>query len=143
MTIRAMLASVCALLLTQAPAQAAWPDSGQLRSVDNVFKAYGASTPGCALGVYHDGAIAYARGYGMADLERGVRITPDSLFDVGSVSKQFSAAVLVNRAAPACGDAAVRAALASPRDLGVSAMAERRESFTDHAVLEYRHLEHQ
>ena len=82
-------------LLAQAPVQAAWLDSAQIRSVDRVFKAYGPGTPGCALGVFHGGAIAYARGYGMADLERGARITPDSLFDIGSVSKQFSAAAIL------------------------------------------------
>ncbi|HZT13903.1 MAG TPA: serine hydrolase domain-containing protein, partial [Candidatus Baltobacteraceae bacterium] len=85
----------CLALLVQAPVQAAWLDSAQIRSVDRVFRAYGPETPGCALGVFHNGAISYARGYGMADLERGVRITSDSLFDVGSVSKQFSAAAIL------------------------------------------------
>jgi CubicO group peptidase (beta-lactamase class C family) len=65
-------------------------------SVDVVFARYDATNvPGCALGIFRNGAIAYARGYGMADLERNVRITPASLFDVGSVSKQFSAAAIL------------------------------------------------
>ncbi len=69
---------------------------GAARSrVDAVFKQYEApDTPGCALGIFHNGAIVYARGYGMADLEHGVRITPASVFDVGSVSKQFAAAAM-------------------------------------------------
>lgn len=67
-----------------------------LPQVDAVFQKYdAANVPGCALGIFRDGAIAYARGYGMADLERNVRITPASLFDVGSVSKQFSAAAIL------------------------------------------------
>jgi CubicO group peptidase (beta-lactamase class C family) len=61
--------------------------------VDSVFSEYDRSdAPGCALGVFRGGRIAYARGYGMADLERGVRITPATLFDIGSTSKQFAAA---------------------------------------------------
>src|SRR5207247_8814528 len=48
-------------------------------------------TPGCALAVYRDGRIAYERGYGLADLEHDVPITPASVFYVGSLSKQFTA----------------------------------------------------
>ncbi len=70
-------------------------DAPQRKRVDAVFAQYDApNVPGCALGVFRDGAIAYARGYGMADLERNVRITPGSVFDVGSVSKQFAAAAI-------------------------------------------------
>lgn len=81
---------VLALLLAVLPLSAP-----QRAGVDALFNTYNASTPGCALGVYRDGAISYARGYGMADLERRVPITADSLFDVGSISKQFAAASIV------------------------------------------------
>jgi CubicO group peptidase (beta-lactamase class C family) len=50
-----------------------------------------ATSPGCALGVFQNGRIAYERGYGMADLERDVAIQPSSVFYVGSLSKQFTA----------------------------------------------------
>src|SRR5437867_1951474 len=61
--------------------------------INAVFKQYERKdSPGCALGVYRNGMIAYARGFGMADLERGVPITPATLFDLGSTSKQFTAA---------------------------------------------------
>lgn len=66
------------------------------RAVDSVFAAYDRSdAPGCAVGVMVDGRLAYAKGYGMADLEHGLAITPTSVFRVGSVSKQFTAAVMV------------------------------------------------
>ena len=48
-------------------------------------------SPGCALGIYKDGAIVYERGYGMADLEHDVPIAPDTPFYISSVSKQFTA----------------------------------------------------
>jgi CubicO group peptidase (beta-lactamase class C family) len=60
--------------------------------VDELFREYDRSdAPGCALGVYRDGKILYARGYGMANLELGVANTPQTVFDIGSTSKQFSA----------------------------------------------------
>src|SRR5437868_15113404 len=60
--------------------------------VDSVFRAFDRTdSPGCALGVYQDGAIRYARGYGMASLEHGVPLSPRSVLDVGSISKQFTA----------------------------------------------------
>jgi CubicO group peptidase (beta-lactamase class C family) len=70
-------------------------DSFAVRA-DSVFRAFDRSdAPGCALGVYRDGRIAYARGYGMANLELGVAITPRTVFDVGSVSKQFAALTML------------------------------------------------
>lgn len=64
----------------------------EIGKVDEIFKDYAkADSPGCALGVYRDGAIVYAQGYGMASLELGVPITPRTVFDIGSTSKQFTA----------------------------------------------------
>jgi len=60
--------------------------------VDAIFHDYDRSdSPGCALGVYRDGRIVYERGYGMANLELGVANSPQSVFDIGSTSKQFTA----------------------------------------------------
>ena len=47
-------------------------------------------SPGCALGVYKDGQIIYKQGYGMADLENDIPITPATVFHVASMSKQFT-----------------------------------------------------
>ncbi|HEU4585104.1 MAG TPA: serine hydrolase, partial [Gemmatimonadaceae bacterium] len=91
-----LLALVVALVAHPLAAQATGPralSAAERARVDSVFSEYDRSdAPGCALGVFRDGGIAYARGYGMADLERGVRITPATLFDIGSTSKQFAAA---------------------------------------------------
>ncbi|HVQ54903.1 MAG TPA: serine hydrolase domain-containing protein [Thermoanaerobaculia bacterium] len=60
--------------------------------VDAIFRDVDRSdSPGCAVGVYRDGQIAYARGYGMANLELHVGNTSQTVFDIGSVSKQFTA----------------------------------------------------
>lgn len=61
-------------------------------AVDAIFAQFtSAGSPGCALGVYRDGKMLYAKGYGLANLESQVPITPASVFDIGSTSKQFTA----------------------------------------------------
>lgn len=64
--------------------------------VDSVFSAFDDTrSPGCAVGVRRDGETVLARGYGMANLEHGIPITPESVFRIGSVSKQFTAAAVL------------------------------------------------
>ena len=63
--------------------------------VDRIFAAFNNHTPGCAVGVAHQGSVVLKAGYGMADLERNVTITPDTIFESGSVAKQFTAAALM------------------------------------------------
>lgn len=62
--------------------------------VDSVFSRYSATTPGCAVGVYQNGATIFAKGYGLANVEYDAPITPTTPFIVGSVSKQFTAAAI-------------------------------------------------
>jgi len=60
--------------------------------VDKIFAQWDTTTtPGCALAVVRDGRIITKRGYGMAKLEDDIIMTPDKIFDIGSVSKQFTA----------------------------------------------------
>jgi len=64
----------------------------EISNIGEIFSDYAKlDSPGCALGVYSNGAIAYTHGYGMASLELGVPITPQTVFDIGSTSKQFTA----------------------------------------------------
>ena len=48
-------------------------------------------TPGYALAIIRNGKIIYRHGYGMADLEHRVAISPSTVFHVASMSKQFTA----------------------------------------------------
>jgi CubicO group peptidase (beta-lactamase class C family) len=71
------------------------PDQVTAR-VDKVFSDLdNYNSPGCALGVYRDGRIAYLHGYGMADLDHDARIEPSTNFHVASMSKQFTAASVI------------------------------------------------
>ncbi|MEP7384721.1 MAG: serine hydrolase domain-containing protein [Gemmatimonadota bacterium] len=61
-------------------------------AIDSIFARYDhTSTPGCALGVFRDDRIVYARGYGMADLNQRVPIGANTVFYIASTSKQFTA----------------------------------------------------
>ncbi len=59
--------------------------------VDEIFAVWdGKQTPGAAVAVVRDGAIIYKKGYGMANLEYDIPISPTSIFHIASVSKQFT-----------------------------------------------------
>ncbi|MCB1844191.1 MAG: serine hydrolase, partial [Halioglobus sp.] len=47
--------------------------------------------PGCAVGVIHRGEYVLKKGYGLANLEYDLPVTPQTVFRTGSVSKQFTA----------------------------------------------------
>src|SRR6266849_5836711 len=52
-------------------------------------------SPGCALAVARGGKIIYEKGYGRANIEDDVEITSRTVFDIGSTSKQFTAASIL------------------------------------------------
>ncbi len=51
--------------------------------------------PGGAVAVMRQGKVVFARGYGLANLETRTPATPDTVFHVGSVTKQFTAAAIL------------------------------------------------
>jgi CubicO group peptidase (beta-lactamase class C family) len=90
---RVVLAVV--LVATPGGAQVASSDSAA-RWVDSVLAPFSSpQTPGCAVGVTRAGSLVFAKGYGMADLEHDTPITPDTRFNIASVSKQFTAMSVV------------------------------------------------
>ena len=57
-------------------------------------------SPGAAVLVVQDGEVMYRKGFGQANLEHGIPITPSTVFDIASMSKQFagmSVAMLVEQ----------------------------------------------
>ena len=75
----------------------AGPDS---KRIDAVMKEWARKdSPGCAAAVIQNRKMVHAKGYGMADLERSVPITPKTVFDIGSTSKQFTASAILLLAA--------------------------------------------
>ncbi len=58
--------------------------------VDELFAQWDTeNSPGAAVGIFKDGRIVYARGYGVANLDYGIPLVPQSVLRIGSISKQF------------------------------------------------------
>jgi CubicO group peptidase (beta-lactamase class C family) len=84
---------LCCLTIVLAPCAGAADDLSA--RVDTLFATWDRTdTPGAALVVLRDGQLVHSRGYGMANLEHGVRNTPSTIFHVASLSKQFTAAAI-------------------------------------------------
>ena len=89
-----------ALLPSQAFAQQAAPPAtasaapDRTGEIDKIFGWAMPATPGCVAAASHHGQIVVNRAYGLADIERNVPLSPDSLFDVASIRKQFVAAAV-------------------------------------------------
>ena len=74
----------------QTPAASAQSDIAS--RVDQLFSRFDRpDSPGCALGVIKDGKLIYKKGYGMANLEHDIPVSPATVFNVASASTQFTA----------------------------------------------------
>jgi CubicO group peptidase (beta-lactamase class C family) len=68
----------------------------QAARIDKLFAPWNRpGSPGCVVAVMKGGGIVYEHGFGMADLEHNVEIAPSTVFHVGSISKQFTAAAVL------------------------------------------------
>lgn len=81
-------AAVAAALLIPLPTTA----QDETERIDEIFAWATPSSPGCVLAVSRHGELVFERAYGSADLERHVAMSTESVFDVGSLRKQFLAA---------------------------------------------------
>lgn len=96
-----LAAAVPAMAESAAPAAAAaTPAKEDLRKLADAVLAesYAADGPGAAVVVMQGGTVVYTGARGMADIAGGKPITPDTVFRLGSITKQFAAAVIVQLA---------------------------------------------
>nr|WP_297348085.1 serine hydrolase domain-containing protein [uncultured Glaciecola sp.] len=62
------------------------------KAIDRLFIKWDQqNVPGGAIGIIKDGKLIYAKEYGNADLEHSIKITPSSVFNICSISKEFVA----------------------------------------------------
>ena len=81
----------CFALFGSVPASRA-DDAAPVAKVDKLFEKWdSADSPGAAVAIIKDGMVVYRRGFGSAQLEYNIPITPSTVFHVASVSKQFTA----------------------------------------------------
>ena len=63
----------------------------KLRQVDSLFSEWNNHSPGCVVAIVRNDSLVFAKGYGIANLEYNAANQPSTLYDIGSVSKQFTA----------------------------------------------------
>src|ERR1700761_767636 len=84
----AFLVSICLNSKAQS-----WQDTA--RMIDHFFDRYKPNNPGCQLSISRNGKLIYSRAWGLADLERHVPYTTETITEDGSITKQFTAAAVL------------------------------------------------
>lgn len=71
------------------------PDS-ITKKIDSLFTKWNTpNSPGCTIGIVRNDSLIYAKGYGQANLEYGIANTPETIFHMASISKQFTATAII------------------------------------------------
>lgn len=84
------------VLAVAAAAQVTAPHAEEVGAYARVLEyAYPADEPGAAALVARDGDVLYRGAAGLADLELGVPLEPGMVFEIGSITKQFTAAAIM------------------------------------------------
>jgi CubicO group peptidase (beta-lactamase class C family) len=73
------------------------PMTGMTRGqrLAELFSGFDRDDPGAAVGVFRNGEVLFQAGYGLADLDRGTRIDPDTAFHIASCGKQMTAVAIL------------------------------------------------
>ena len=72
-----------------------WVDAATRTAIDKIFAPYATQdSPGYVLGLIKDGKLVFAKGYGQANLDDGIALTPQTAFHLASLSKQFTGAAV-------------------------------------------------
>lgn len=88
------LALLSPALFAQAPAQDKVV-AGADRAVEKAAKLSPPAAPGCAVGISLGGRSVYEKAFGLAEIEHSIPNTPQTIFESGSVAKQFTAAAVI------------------------------------------------
>ncbi len=89
---RSTLFFVLLMLQTVAGVQAMDTETAEVLLSRHIEPAFEPGNPGCVAGIARDGRLLAAGAYGMANIELGVAMKTNMVFDIGSASKQFTAA---------------------------------------------------
>ena len=70
-----------------------WTDT--IAAIEKAFSRYKPTAPGAQLAIGRNGTILFSKAWGMADLEQSVPATAHSVYRIGSVTKQFTSAAIL------------------------------------------------
>ena len=90
----------CALLFVGGPGAAQPVSEPAFAKAEAAIRAEmeKAGIPGAAVAVVVGSTVVWSRGFGVANAETGAPVTPDTLFQIGSVTKSFTAAAILTAA---------------------------------------------
>ena len=74
-----------------------WSDTDDsiVPMIDEIFASWNRTdSPGCSVGVIKNGEMIFEKGYGIANMDWGIPNSASTVFYVGSISKQFTAAAI-------------------------------------------------
>jgi len=96
-TTRTVLTTMAASFLMLAPARGLHAQGSTIAQIDRYVAREMARQhiPGVAVGIYKDGKIAVVKGYGFSNVELDVPVKPATIFQSGSVGKQFTSAAIM------------------------------------------------
>ncbi len=81
--------------LNSGPATTTIGDGTVEEQLRGVLAHLASTSPGCSAALSQDGVVRWAEGFGLADVDAGRAISPSTRFDIGSVSKQFTATAIL------------------------------------------------
>jgi CubicO group peptidase (beta-lactamase class C family) len=91
MNAKLLTLAVSGLLISSLANANANSDIPTKTQIDNVFAEIKPTSPGCSVGVIHDGKLIHKAGYGLANMELNVPLDGSHVHRIASVSKQFTA----------------------------------------------------
>jgi CubicO group peptidase (beta-lactamase class C family) len=96
MSHRLLVTAATAVIVALPSRLTAQPAARDITLVKHVFARWDSTTgPGCSVGIDRAGQPRYTRAFGEADLEYDIPNKPETIFEAGSISKQFTAAATV------------------------------------------------
>jgi len=87
--------AVAAVIAVASPVNAQSAGGARGRAIEALMAHWNGLVPGCAVGVSENGRTVMTRAWGLAELEHGTPATSDTIYEAGSVSKQFTAAAIL------------------------------------------------
>lgn len=93
-------AAICTIISLAISASGQVPDrirvaAGAERAFEKASKSNTGAAPGCAVGVSLNGESVFEKAFGLAEMEHNIPNTTQTIFESGSIAKQFSAAAIV------------------------------------------------
>src|SRR5476651_1063758 len=81
------------IAITQTTLAQTWQDT--VNTITHYFDRYNREGPGCQLSISRNGKIVFSKAWGLADIERHVPYTIETVTEAGSITKQFTAACIL------------------------------------------------